>query len=89
MNVSGVFQNNNFWSDEYKIGAEYGFDDMFFVRGGYVLAPEVDKDAHIYGFSGGIGVDYQSNGFGVKFDYAYRDVKVFDAGHIFSVTLGF
>ncbi|MBI1806268.1 MAG: PorV/PorQ family protein [Ignavibacteria bacterium] len=33
--VSGMFQNNNFSNDEYKLGAEYAFNETFFFRGGY------------------------------------------------------
>lgn len=89
VNFSGVFQNSNFWSDEYKLGAEYGFDNLFFVRGGYDFAPEVDKDANIFGATAGFGLNYESNGMSVRFDYGYRDAKLLDANHIFSVMLGF
>ncbi len=88
VNVSGVFQNNNFWSDEYKIGAEYGFDNMFFARVGYDFAPDVDDEEHIYGFAAGFGINYESNGFAAKFDYAYRQTEVFDGNHVFSILLG-
>ena len=37
---SGIYQNNNFSGDEYKIGGEYGYDNLFFVRAGYGFAPQ-------------------------------------------------
>jgi len=88
LQFSGIYQNNNFSGDEYKIGAEYGYNDMFFVRAGYQLAPQVSED-YLYGFSAGVGIDYEVEGFGFKVDYAFREVEFFDANHIFAVTLGF
>jgi len=88
LQFSGIYQNNNFSGDEYKFGAEYGYNNMFFVRGGYQLAPQVSED-YLYGFSAGVGIDYEVEGFGFKVDYAFRDVEFFDANHIFAVTLGF
>ncbi len=88
LQFSGIYQNNNFSGDEYKIGGEYGYNNTFFVRAGYQLAPQVSED-YIYGFSAGVGIDYEVEGFGFKVDYAFREVEFFDANHIFAVTLGF
>jgi len=88
LQFSGIYQNNNFSGDEYKIGGEYGYDNTFFVRAGYQLAPQVSED-YIYGFTAGVGIDYEVEGFGFKVDYAFREVEFFDANHIFAVTLGF
>lgn len=84
-----TFQHNNFSGDEYKLGLEYGFQNMFFVRGGYDLSPESQTADYIYGLTAGVGVNYQMEGLGVRFDYAYRDVKYFEANHIFQISLGF
>jgi len=88
LQFSGTYQNNNFSGDEYKFGAEYGYNNTFFVRAGYQLAPQVSED-YLYGFSAGVGIDYEIEGFGFKVDYAFREVEFFDANHIFAVTLGF
>jgi len=85
---SGTYMNNNFSGDEYKLGGEYGYDNLFFVRAGYQLAPDI-SDEFIYGFSAGVGIDYKVEGFGFKVDYAFRDVEFFDGNHVFSLTLGF
>lgn len=85
--ITSIYQNNNFSGDEYKFGGEYGYDDLFFVRAGYQLSP--DQEDYLYGFTGGIGINYQVEGFGVKVDYAYRDVQFFDGNHVFALTLGF
>lgn len=85
-----AFQNHNFWGDEYRLGGEYAFNDLFFVRGGYTLTPQLEDDQNIYGFTAGAGLKYDLGGFLVKFDYAYRQVE-FDAlgnNHVFSLDLG-
>ena len=87
--LNGVFQNSNFYADEYKVGAEYGYNNTFFVRAGYDYLSEVSADYNIYGLTAGAGVQYNMGGLNVKFDYAYRDVDFFDANHVFTVTLGF
>ena len=50
LQFSGIYQNNNFSGDEYKIGGEYGYDNTFFVRAGYQLAPQVSEE-YIFGFT--------------------------------------
>ena len=85
---SGIYQNNNFSGDEYKLGGEYGYNNNFFVRAGYQLSPAASEE-YIYGFTAGVGINYKVEGFGFKVDYAYRDVEFFDGNHVFSLTLGF
>ncbi|MGD8305493.1 MAG: PorV/PorQ family protein [Ignavibacteria bacterium] len=89
LQLSGLYQNNNYSADEYKVGAEYGYNDMFFIRGGYQMAPSLESDNYLYGLTAGVGINYDVEGFGIKIDYAYRDVDIFDANHIIAVTLGF
>lgn len=85
---TGIYQNNNFSGDEGKLGAEYGYNDLFFVRAGYQFAMQ-ESDNYIYGFTAGAGINYEIEGFGVKVDYAFRDVEFFDGNHVFALTLGF
>jgi len=87
--ISGAFQNNNFSGDEYKIGAEYGYNDIFFLRGGYSMSPKSQSEEYIYGLTAGAGLNYDLGGISVKVDYAFRDVDFFDANHVFGITLGF
>lgn len=97
LNLSTVFQNNNFSSDEYKVGAEYGFDKTFFVRGGYDFAEQTknntlqvsDKTSYIYGFTAGAGIHYPLGSLDLAVDYAYRSVKFLDNNHIITVKIGF
>jgi hypothetical protein len=89
LQFSGIYQNNNFSGDEYKLGGEYGYNDLFFVRAGYQFAPQLDSDAYLYGFTAGVGINYEIENFGLKVDYAFRDVEFFDANHVIALTLGF
>jgi hypothetical protein len=89
LQTSISFQNNNFSDDEYKIGLEYGYNNVFFVRGGYSLAPEAAQDTYIYGLTAGVGVDYTLSNLDVKVDYAYRYTKYFDGNHVVALSVGF
>ena len=93
LQFTGIYQNNNFSGDEYKLGGEYGYNNLFFVRAGYLFSPGVGESFgesnYIYGFTAGAGINYEVEGFGVKVDYAFRDTKFFDGNHVFALTLGF
>lgn len=86
----GAFENSNFYGDEYKIGAEYSFDNLFFVRGGYKHVSNLNEgEENIYGITLGAGLNYEiGGGVNFQFDYAYRQVEYFDANHIFDIKLG-
>lgn len=89
LQITGSFQNNNFSGDVYNVGAEYGYNKMFFVRGGYSMSPKSQDPNYIYGLTAGAGINYDLGGIDIKVDYAYRAVKYFSGNHIFSVSLGF
>ena len=89
LQLAGTFVHNNFSGDEYKLGAEYAYDNTVFLRGGYTLSPKDQTDEYLYGPTAGLGLNYQMQGIGIKVDYAYRYVKFFDANHVFSVGLAF
>ncbi|OGU32799.1 MAG: hypothetical protein A2057_06270 [Ignavibacteria bacterium GWA2_35_9] len=89
LQTSISFQNNNFSDDEYRLGLEYGYKEIFFVRGGYSLAPEAVQDDYIYGLTAGIGINYELNNLDLKVDYAYRDTRYFDGNHVVSLSVGF
>jgi hypothetical protein len=97
LNLTGMFQNNNFSVDEYKLGAEYSYDNTFFLRGGYNLSESKknnaltvsDKTSFIYGFTAGAGIHYPVGNLDIGFDYAFRAVSFFQNNHIFAITLGF
>jgi len=84
------YRNQNYGLDEIMGGAEYAFNDMFFVRGGYGDQPDGTSDDNIFGFSAGAGIKYKISGSSkVLFDYAYRETKWFDANQWFTVSLLF
>ncbi len=97
LSFSGLFQNNNFASDEYKVGVEYGYNDLFYVRGGTSFSQDIenesfatsDKTNYIFGPTFGFGVNQDFGDMKLGIDYAYRTTQFFDGNNIFSITLGF
>jgi len=93
LEFTGIYMNNNFSPDEWKLGTEYGYNNMFFVRAGYQFASNAgdsfDESNYLYGFTAGAGFNYVADGFSVKVDYAYRYAQFFDGNNVFALTLGF
>jgi len=90
--ASGVFANNNLAENEYHFGGELGYVTsglQFFGRGGYTVSENNDNDLNPFGATLGAGLVYKAPGINVTVDYAWRDVKFFDANNIFSLKLGF
>jgi hypothetical protein len=92
--VGGMFRNNNYQDDEYNLGTEYSFNNLFFVRGGYTFAPQADKDVtgargYMFDYTLGAGVHYALGDLDLSFDYAYRHMKYFDGNNVISVRVGF
>ena len=88
LNLSGTFVNHNFYTDQYKVGAEYNFDNLLFFRGGYNYTTEFAEDETLYDFSLGFGLNYNIGGVGVMVDYAYLPTQYFDDTHVISLSLG-
>ncbi len=96
--LSGVFQNNNYASDEYRVGAEYSFGDMVFLRGGSTIGvqgPDINPDDYnvnenyLFGLTFGGGLKLNITGLDMELDYAYRGVEIFTANHVFGLKIGF
>jgi hypothetical protein len=88
--ISGAFQSQNFTSDQYLVGAEYSYQDLFFLRGGYNFAQGESSGAqHIFGPSFGAGLHSALGSIDLSFDYAFRSVEVFNSNHVFSIMIGF
>ena len=80
--VDMVHPNNNL--EQYNIGLEYGFQQMFFLRGGYKL--QIDEG----GLTLGLGVKYPVNqDMAVQLDYSYNDFGVLSDIHRISFGFGF
>lgn len=85
-----MFENSNMSYDQYRLGLEYAFQDMFFVRGGWVLYPnEARPEYRTFGGSFGAGLHYGLTGLDITVDYAYRAVQFLDANHVVAIKLGF
>jgi hypothetical protein len=92
--IFGNFENNNYSSDVYKFGLQYGFDNMLFLRGGYNYAPNAPKDqtgqtSEIFDYTFGAGLNYNLGEVNFTFDYAYEHVLLLTSINVFSVRLGF
>lgn len=90
--LSTSFQNNNFTYDDYKIGAEYNFKDLLFVRLGYLASfQSTEQTPNIWqNYTVGIGVNTKEfSDIDLSVDYAYVPAKYFDANNVFSLRFGF
>ncbi len=68
------------YTERIHLGAEFGFLDMAFLRGGYKTNYDVES------FSLGGGLKLAMSGFGLKIDVAYSDADVF--GSVMRFTIG-
>lgn len=89
LEIVSTYQDNNFEDDAGNFGAEFNYNDLFFVRAGYGFAPNAADDVYIYGLTAGAGIHYDFSGIGITVDYAYRQTDFFDAGNTVSLKLGF
>ena len=95
LNLSAVFVNDNFNSDFGRIGAEYVMNDMISLRGGFqsnvseIDVESGDANIDLFGLTLGAGLEVESGGLDLTLGYAFRDVDVFDANHVFSLQVAF
>lgn len=93
--VGMVEQNvNNLQANRSNFGLEYGFKEMFFLRGGYTSSFQKNVDftsgGNTGGYSFGGGIAYKiSETSKVTMDYGYSNLGIFDAVHRFTVGFGF
>lgn len=93
--LTGViaFTSNSFTNDQVGLGVEYGFKELFSVRGGYVfeqdLGNEEDVMTALSGLNAGLSVDIPLGKSGKKFgiDYSYRSTDFFDGCHSFGARI--
>lgn len=99
LTAMGNFQANNHGADVWQSGAEYGYDDWLFVRGGYKFSDlgseeddplgESSSDQYIYGVSLGGGITRTLGSLNVTIEYTWWQTDVFDANQFFTMKLGF
>jgi hypothetical protein len=94
--LSTTFQNNNFSSDEYRLGLEYNYNKNVYLRGAYTFTPDytagdglTSADQRLFGPSFGAGLRYPFGNVNLGFDYAYRITERFDGNQWFTLAVGF
>lgn len=92
--VSTSFENNNFVTDQYRLAAEYTFNDFLALRGSYSIAGAEKTDfenvtGYLYGPAFGFGIQQWTGDVKLYLDYAYRSRDVFDGQHVVSLKVGF
>ena len=78
------FTHQGFAADEWAFGAEYSFNNILYLRGGYKYA---NQDDYLWGATLGFGINYAN----VGVDYTYGKLKedYFDDNHWVTVRYGF
>jgi len=80
------FRSNAYDLDNYAAGVEFGYQNMFYVRGGLDMQT-VDVTAWDM-WNVGAGLNLDLSGTRAQLDYAFRPSDVFGGVHVFSVGLG-
>lgn len=77
--VAGELEHPNDNIERISVGGEYGFQELFFLRGGYTFRHDT------LGLSAGVGVKWQN--FGI--DYAFSEFGILEDVHRFNVSFSF
>ena len=92
--LAGNFTSNSFTKDQYRIGLEYSFRNMFMIRGGYVLEDGTwfssDKRTSAYtgpAFGASFIAPLGKKGTTFGFHYAYQMTENFSGTHSIGVKL--
>ena len=82
---AGTFTSNSFQKDQYRLGGEYSYREMFMVRLGYTyedgISTPSSRTTALRGPSGGFTLELPmgANTFGL--DYSYRHTDPFQGSH--------
>lgn len=87
------FTANSFIRDNFGLGLEYGFKNLFMLRGGYqyeknINDPELRTNG-LTGFSAGatVQVPFSKNSKSVGIDYSFRSTAYFDGTHSIGIRI--
>jgi hypothetical protein len=82
--------NSTDYSTQYAIGAEYGFRNVLFLRGGkrWFNDDRDHGDVGQVGLAGGFGLKMPVLGRAVRFDYSYEAAGALKNIQIFSFEVG-
>jgi hypothetical protein len=89
---SGAFIANSFTKDNFLLGVEYGFKELFMLRGGYHYEPgitnSIDRTTVLTGFHAGLSVQIpvSKKGSFIGVDYSYRTTNPFNGIHSIGLT---
>jgi hypothetical protein len=84
LTVTGEIKHPNDMQQQGGLGAEFNFDDRFFLRGGY----KINYDEEGLSLGGGMNTVVSKNT-SLLIDYAWQDFGRFDNTHRFSVGFAF
>jgi hypothetical protein len=89
--VTSAYESNNFSNDAIKVGGEVGWNNMFFLRGGYAVVSEAKNNIaeNIFGPTLGAGINIHTDALDLSFDFAYRFTEYFDDNSVFALRLFF
>lgn len=92
--VAGNFTSNSFTKDQYRVGLEYSFRNMFMLRGGYVLESGTwfDSEKRTSAYTGpAFGASFIAplgkKGTTFGFHYAYQMTENFSGTHSIGIKL--
>ncbi len=89
LDFTTTFQNNNYSDDEYKLGVEYGYRGLLFLRAGYSFSSKDQGADYIYGPTAGAGVQSTVGSARISFNYGYRFVQYFGGNNLFDLAFEF
>ena len=93
--MAGNFVSNSFTNDQFIVGMEYGWKEMFMLRAGYTYEKGIwSKEGILYddgcmninrGLSAGLSIDVpvskKEDAMRFAVDYSYRDTYTFGGTH--------
>lgn len=92
--AAGTFTSNSFTKDQFGLGLEYGFNNLLFVRGGYLYEENVfsstERTTAFTGLSAGASLKVTLNkekGNTVNIDYSYRHTNPFNGVHSIGIRI--
>lgn len=97
--LAGNFTSNSFTQDQFALGLEYNFKDIFMLRGGYTFESGMWDPYTSYnntnvsnGLSAGVSVALPLNkekGSFISIDYAFRETISFNNNHTIGIIFNF
>jgi hypothetical protein len=83
----GAFESNNFSKDLYRVGAEYAFNETYFLRAGYTV--DQKQEDYLYGMTFGAGFVLELGDTDVTFEYSWNETEFFDNNQYFTGKINF